>query len=295
MQQHIPVLRDEVVEYFEKFSGGLFIDATLGYGGHTFSILDTIPKSRVIGIDADESALAAVRNDAAERGFGTDRLTLVHGNFRTLRAIAAEQKIDRVDGILVDFGFSSGAMDDPLRGLSFQREGPLDMRFDVHGQTLTAAEIVNTWSEKDIADTIYQYGEDRMSRQIAGAIVQARGIKPFTTTTELVKCIETVVKRRGRLHPATRTFQALRIAVNDELNAIHEMLPQARDLLRPGGRLLTISFHSLEDRIVKEFMKVEEKEGALKRLTKHVVKPTRKESEENRRSRSAKMRILEKT
>lgn len=293
-EKHTPVLLNEVLLAFEPLGAGTYIDATLGYGGHTFAILERIAGSRVIGIDADEGALAFVREEAVKRGIGSDRLQCVHGNFRAIGSLVPEQGRQNIRGVLFDFGFSSGAMDDASRGLSFQTEGPLDMRFDRTEGTMTAADVVNNWSEQELADTILHLGEDRYARKIAAVIVRARLLKPFATTIELADVIEKAIGRRGRIHPATRTFQAIRIAVNDELKAIGDAMPAARDLLQPGGRIVTIAFHSLEDRIVKVFAKQEEEKGTMKRLQRRVMRPTEEEVEQNRRSRSAKMRIIEK-
>lgn len=292
MTAHIPVFLEEVIEAFLPLGAGTYIDATIGYGGHTFAMLERIAGSQVIGIDADESALATVREEAKQRGIGDDRLTLIHGNFRDLSSLVSREYEGRVNGILFDFGFSSGAMDDPSRGLSFQTEGPLDMRFDRTSQQRTAADIINESTERELADIIHHFGEDRYAKKIAATIAQERKDRPFETTIQLASVIEKAVGRRGRIHPATRTFQAIRISVNDEFHAIGEALPAARDFLRPSGRIVTIAFHSLEDRVVKRFAQAEENKSAMKRTPRRVMKPSEEEIERNCRSRSAKMRIL---
>lgn len=292
---HTPVLLEEVIQFFTPFKGAKFIDATLGYGGHTFAILERIPESRVLGIDADASALAFVEEERKRRGIGEDRLVLAQANFRTLAAVASIYGYDGAHGILFDLGISSGELGEAKRGFSFQREGPLDMRFDIREGKI-AADIVNQWPADALETIIREYGEERHARRIAEAIVAKRNTNPFTTTLALADCIARMPGiRQGRLHPATKTFQALRIMVNDELGALRDALPQAVATLAVGGRLAVIAFHSLEDRIVKEFLKKEsriEKRVAL--LAKHVVKPTRAETLSNPRSRSAHLRIAEK-
>jgi 16S rRNA (cytosine1402-N4)-methyltransferase len=294
MYAHVPVLLDEVILALKPFPGGMFIDGTLGGGGHAFALLESVPDSRVLGIDADDAALAHVTAEMKRRKISSKRLTLAKGNFRDLGSIAAEHHIEAVDGALFDFGFSSGAMANPERGLSFQKDGPLDMRFDQSSDSATAADLVNGMSARELTECIATYGEDRNAKRIADAIVGRRKKHRFTTTKDLADAIEAVVPRRFRIHPATRTFQALRIAVNDELGAIAAMLPQAIALLKPGGLLLTISFHSLEDRIVKRFAKEEAVKGVVMVVTKRVVKSTDEEVRKNPRSRSAHMRIIKK-
>ncbi len=292
---HVPVLLEEVLQFFAPFAGGKFIDATVGYGGHTFAILERVPGSRVLGIDADASALAFVEEERKRRGIGEDRLVLVQANFRTLAAVANAEGYDGAQGILFDLGISSGELGEAKRGFSFQREGPLDMRFDVREGKM-AADIVNQWPADALETIIRAYGEERHARRVAEAIVAERHAHPFITTLALADCIAKLPgMRQGRLHPATRTFQALRIVVNDELGALRDVLPQAIATLAVGGRLAVIAFHSLEDRIVKEFLKKESRiEKRVTLLAKHVVKPTRAETLMNPRSRSAHLRIAEK-
>jgi 16S rRNA (cytosine1402-N4)-methyltransferase len=287
MFTHTPVLVDEVMLFLDPKPGGRFIDATLGAGGHTRALLElTAPDGRVLAIDQDESALERTR--ATLESFGS-RLVAVHSNFRHVGQLAAEHGFQEADGILADIGISSMMVDDAERGFSFMREGPLDMRMD-RAQQLTAAEVVNTYSEKEIADILYMYGEERRSRAIARSIVRMR---PLRLTTELVRAVERVMggPRRGHLHPATRTFQALRIFVNDELGSLEAFLDASMTVVRSGGRLVVITFHSLEDRIVKNKFRTPSVQGRV--LTKKVVTGTDDEVRRNPRARSAKLRAWE--
>ncbi len=299
-QHHVPVLYDAVLEWMAPISAGCYIDGTVGAGGHAWGILEaSSPNGRLLGLDADPEALNIARERLA--GFG-DRAVLVHANFDSMETVAPAHGFDAVDGILLDLGLSSIQLADASRGFSFQREGPLDMRFNPQ-QPRTAADLVNTLPVDELADILWQYGEERYARRIARAIVAQR---PVYTTQELVAIIERAVPGRGRVHPATRTFQALRIATNDELGALERALPQAVKLLKPGGRLLVISFHSLEDRIVKRFFREAERdcicppelpacvcdhEATLKVLTRKPVTPSAEEIARNPRSRSAKLRV----
>lgn len=284
--------------------GGRFIDATVGTGGHAAGVLaTTAPHGQLLGLDRDLAALAVARERLSTYG---ERVRLVQASFADLAAIARTQGFVAVDGVLFDLGLSSLHLADPSRGFSFQAEGPLDMRFDPT-QDLTAADLVNNLSMNDLAELLYQYGEERESRRIARAIVQAR---PIRTTRQLAEVVARAVGgRRGRIHPATRTFQALRIAVNDELAQLQAALPQAVALLRPGGRLAVITFHSLEDRIVKEFMRRESRDcicepglpvcvcghtASLRLITRKPITPSAEEVQANPRSRSAKLRVAEK-
>ncbi len=251
-QPHIPVLLEAVLEALHVPSGGVIVDCTVGAGGHAAALLDAAgPEGRLLGLDQDPEALAAAAARLASYG---DRATLVHARFDTVADCAAAAGIGAADAILADLGVSSMHLDRPERGFSFLHDGPLDMRMNPLAEGLTAAEIVNGWLERDLADLIWRYGEDREARRIARQIVRLR---PFDSTRELAGAIESAIPkhRQERIHPATRTFQALRIAVNDELGALERMLPQAVALLRPGGRLAVISFHSLEDRIVKQYFR----------------------------------------
>jgi len=288
MLGHIPVLLEEVMKFLDPKPGGRFIDATLGAGGHTRAILErTAPDGRVLAIDQDELALAGARESL--QSFGS-RLIMEHSNFKNIAPLAAEHGFLEAEGVLADIGISSMMVDDPSRGFSFMREGPLDMRMD-RTQDLTAADVVNTYAEKEIADILYTYGEERRSRPIARSIVRAR---PLRLTTDLTRAIERVMGGpRGRIHPATRTFQALRIFVNGELSSLESFLDSSMTVIRSGGRLVVITFHSLEDRIVKQKFRTPPVPGRA--LTKKVVVATEEEVRRNPRARSAKLRAWEKS
>ncbi|OLD56973.1 MAG: 16S rRNA (cytosine(1402)-N(4))-methyltransferase [Acidobacteria bacterium 13_1_40CM_2_56_5] len=288
MLGHTPVLLEEVMKFLDPKPGGRFIDATLGAGGHTRAILErTAPDGRVLAIDQDELALAGARESL--QSFGS-RLIMEHSNFKNIAPLAAGHGFLEVEGVLADIGISSMMVDDPSRGFSFMREGPLDMRMD-RTQDLTAADVVNTYAEKEIADILYTYGEERRSRPIARSIVRAR---PLRLTTDLTRAIERVMGGpRGRIHPATRTFQALRIFVNGELSSLESFLDSSMTVIRSGGRLVVITFHSLEDRIVKQKFRTPPVPGRV--LTKKVVVATEEEVRRNPRARSAKLRAWEKS
>jgi len=279
---HIPVLPQEVLDGLAIQPGGLYLDATVGGGGHSRLILQADPSVRLVAVDQDESAIAAARTNLSEF---SDRVTFWQGNFSSF-----DPQGKQFDGVLADLGVSSAQFDIPERGFSFRHEAPLDMRMD-QSQDLTAADIVNHWDETDLANLIYNYGEERLSRRIARKILEQR---PFQTTTELAEAISYCVPRKyryGRIHPATRTFQALRIAVNQELEVLETLLQKAPDWLAPGGRLAIISFHSLEDRMVKHSLK---ENPVLKVITKKPITAADAELESNPRSRSAKLRVAEK-
>jgi len=301
---HIPVLLEPTIRLLQPRAGGRYIDGTLGAGGHAAALLTASgPDGRLLGLDQDPTALQLAR--AALAPFG-DRVVLVHANFRTLRAAAIAHDFTAVDGILLDLGLSSMQLDAGDRGFAFSQDAPLDMRMDPSMAT-SAADLVNGLSEGELADLIYEYGEEKASRRIARAIVAAR---PIESTGHLARVVARVAGGKGywRIHPATRTFQALRIAVNDELGALREALPQAVSLLRPGGRLAVISFHSLEDRIVKQFMRDEARDcicppeqpvctcGHTATLTLTTRKPVMADEAEiraNSRARSARLRGAE--
>lgn len=303
--RHVPVLLDAVLTYLAPRPGGVYIDATVGGGGHAEAILEaSAPDGRLLGIDADPDALG--RSHRRLHRFG-HRVVLVQGNFDHLAAIAKRHGFVPADGILMDLGVSSDQLENAARGFSFAKEGPLDMRMDP-SLPHTAADLVNTLAEDELARLIRTYGEEPHARRIARAIVAAR---PIRTTTQLADLIAQVVpRRRGqRLHPATRTFLALRIAVNDELGALERALPQALEILRPGGRLVVIAFHSLEDRIVKQFFQREARDcicpprqpictcghkARVRVLTRKPVTPSPEEIAQNPRSRSARLRAVEK-
>jgi len=303
--EHTPVLLTQTIDGLALGSGAICIDATLGGGGHAEAILEAIgPQGRLLGLDADPVALVRVQNRLSRFAGQT---TLVQANFRDIAAAAAAKGFPRVNAILMDLGVSSYQLGDAERGFSFTASGPLDMRMDPHIE-LTAEEIVNTWSQDELADIIYRYGEETRSRRIARAIV---AVRPLHTTAELAEVIARAVgggRDRSRIHPATRSFQALRIAVNDELDALESALPQALALLVPRGRLAVITFHSLEDRPVKQFMQREARDclcppdlpacrcghkAQLRIVTRKPIQPDGAEIAANPRSRSAKLRIAE--
>jgi 16S rRNA (cytosine1402-N4)-methyltransferase len=268
------------------------LDCTVGFCGHAERLLEIgSPSGLVVGLDRDACAIEVGRQRLQQYG---SRLTLIHGRFADLKQHLGAQGISSVDGVLFDLGVSSPQLDEPARGFSFQADGPLDMRMD-QSVGATAADLVNETGETDLANLIFELGEERYSRRIARAIVRARAMQPIRTTRELASIIERAVPahyRRGRIHCATRTFQALRIAVNDELKQLASALHDAVDILAPGGRLCVISFHSLEDRIVKHtFRALAGKELTV--LTKRPQLPTEEEINRNPRARSAKLRVAE--
>jgi 16S rRNA (cytosine1402-N4)-methyltransferase len=313
--QHIPVLLTEVLNFLQPEAGGHYIDGTLGGGGHTAAILtQSSPTGRVLGIDVDSQALARTRtrlSEAVELG----RLVLAQGNYSEITRLVAENAFAPVHGILLDLGFSSDQMEDPERGFSFHADGPLDMRLD-QSSDLSAENLVNTASEKELADIFWRYGEENRSRQIAWRIIRARESGSITRTTQLAQLAAAGVPfKPGMIHPATRVFQALRIAVNTELQHLEAVLPQMLDVLlagreanasgQGGGRMVIISFHSLEDRLVKVFMRREASDcicppgipvcvcnhqARLRLLTPKPVTPGSQEIALNPRARSAKLR-----
>jgi 16S rRNA (cytosine1402-N4)-methyltransferase len=289
---HIPVLTAEVLHYLRPDRGGLFVDCTVGLGGHARALLEG-GATRVIGLDRDLDALAIARETLAP---WSDRVELVHADYRELDAVLDGRGIALVDGALADLGVSSLQFDAAGRGFSFQRNEPLDMRMDrSHGDT--AADLVAHSSEPELADAIFAYGEERFSRRIARAIVAARREAPIDTTGRLASIVRRVIPRRGyqRIDPATRTFQALRIWVNRELDGLDRFLETVARRLRAGARLVVITFHSLEDRIVKHTLRALERSGeaALKVLTKRPITPSDAEVHSNPRARSAKLRAAE--
>ncbi len=302
---HVPVLLDEVVAGLLARPGGHFVDCTVGLGGHSAAILREIsPSGRLLGIDADPDAIKISTDTLSNHG---ETVTLVNDNFTNLEAICERYRFHPVDGILFDLGVSSLQLDTAERGFSFHLDAPLDMRFNPE-QGLAASDIVNRFSEQELAKLIERYGEERHSRRIARYIAQNR---PITTTGELARLVQqasVASSRRSKIHPATRTFMALRIAVNSELQNLELALKQTTNLLRPGGRLAVISYHSLEDRIVKQFMRYAASScvcptgtiicrcghvPTLKLISRKVIKPTTLEIESNPRSRSARLRIAE--
>ncbi|MEH2318429.1 16S rRNA (cytosine(1402)-N(4))-methyltransferase RsmH [Nostoc sp.] len=279
---HIPVLGREVIEGLAVRPGGHYLDVTVGGGGHSRLILEAAADVRVTAVDQDEDALVAAQKNLAEY---SDRIQFIHSNFA-----AYEFTPNTFDGIIADLGVSSYHLDQPERGFSFRQAANLDMRMD-RGRSLTAADVINNWDEADLADIFFKYGEERLSRRIARRIVERR---PLHTTTELAEAIASSVPpkyRYGRIHPATRVFQALRIVVNDELKSLETFLDKAPNALVPGGRIMIISFHSLEDRPVKHGLR---NLPLLKVLTKKPIIAQEEEIGNNPRSRSAKLRIAEK-
>ena len=285
---HIPVMVNEAIEGLQPQPGGCFVDCTVGLGGHAQAVLERIlPSGRLLGIDADSEAIRLAQVELSDYG---GAVILINDNFANLEAICRKYDFYPVDGILLDLGISSLQLNTAQRGFSFQREGFLDMRFDPR-QELTARDIVNNLSEQELARIIKEYGEERYPRRIAKHIVSSR---PITSTLRLARIVEQVLgSRRGRIHPATRTFMAVRIAVNRELENLRLALEQSTNLLCFHGRLVVISYHSLEDRIVKEFMRNEAENCTLGLISRKVIKPTSLEIESNPRSRSARMRIAE--
>jgi 16S rRNA (cytosine1402-N4)-methyltransferase len=286
---HTPVLLQEVLEWMRIRPDGTYIDATLGLGGHAVEIAKQLKTGRLIGMDRDAQAIEVARERL--KGF-EERVTLMQSRFSKIDEVARELKLRPADGILADLGVSSLQLDTPERGFSFRGAGPLDMRMD-RGESDTASEIVNYRPEQELADLIYRYGEERHSRRIARAIVRAR---PIRDTEHLATVVAGAQKVRGRqkLHPATKTFLALRIAVNRELEDLEQFLDRAPATLNSEGRWIVLSYHSLEDRLVKQAFRRLAQQGVVKVLTKHVVIPTPEEIQKNPRARSAKMRVAEK-
>lgn len=304
--KHQSVLLNEVLEYLNPQPNENFIDCTLGGGGHAKAILEqTSPRGKLLGIDLDPEAIKASKENLNEY---KSKILLINDNYKNLKQIVYDNGFNKINGILLDLGLSSFELQDQKRGFSFQGSAFLDMRF---GDTeLKAADIIKNYKEEDLVRIFKEYGEERFSRQIAREIVKQRKIKEITKTDQIVKIIENVYKNKPKprkIHVATKIFQALRIEVNDELNNLKRVLPDILDLLGKGGRLIIISFHSLEDRIVKQFFKQEAKDcicplqipvcqcdhkAQLKILTKKVVMPTQRELSQNPRSRSAKLRAV---
>jgi 16S rRNA (cytosine1402-N4)-methyltransferase len=299
---HLPVFPVEVCEWMAAGPGQFVIDGTLGGGGHSEVLLKA--GARVLGVDRDPEALAYARARLANHG---DRFSTWEGNFSCLPEIPEIQQGDRADGLLMDLGVSSRQLDSAERGFSFMREGPLDMRMGP-SSPCTASQVVNQWPEANLVKILFEYGEESSARRIAGAIVRQRAIKPFVTTLELAGFIEKTVGRHGRTHPATKTFQAIRMAVNEELESLATALSNASKVLKPGGRLLIITFHSLEDRMVKRFLKHRSTaflddpgwpeprpnpDYQYRLLSRKALIPTAEEISLNPRARSAKLRVAQ--
>jgi 16S rRNA (cytosine1402-N4)-methyltransferase len=290
---HVPVLLKEAIDFLNVRRGGTYIDATVGLGGHSYEIAKRLgAPGHLIGLDKDPAALkeAAVRLRAEREQADWPRVELRHGSFASLAGVQGL----RTDGLLADLGVSSLQLGDPARGFSFQAEGPLEMRMNPHSG-LTAEQVVNQFDERELADLIYEFGEERRSRRIARAIVRSR---PIRTTVQLADVVSAAARPMNqaerRIHPATRTFQALRIFVNHELDDLRALLEAAPQLLKPAGRVVVISFHSLEDRIVKDAFREGVKQGHYRLLTKKPVTAGEEEIDRNPRSRSAKLRAAEK-
>lgn len=301
---HLSVLYHEIITALRPVHSGRYVDATVGAGGHAWGILDaSSPDGELLGLDLDPRALEIAHQRLASF---SDRVHLVHSSYTSLSTELLALGWDLVDGIVIDLGVSSMQIDTPERGFSFLKEGPLDMRFNP-SQSVSADTIVNQFNEADIAEILWKYGEERSSRRIARAIVHAR---PLHSTLELANVIAGAAgKSSSRIHPATRSFQALRIAVNQELHSLEDFLPQAVTALRPGGRLAVISFHSLEDRIVKHYFKRESQDcicppeqpvctcdhvAVIKEINRHPIEAGETEIQNNPRARSARLRIIEK-
>jgi len=309
LETHIPthqsVLLEEVVEFLELPNKKVIVDGTLGLGGHTKAILENAPeKLKVVVFEVDDENRKFAQTRLKEFG---KRVKIIQKNFSSLKESLEENGFQEIDGLLLDLGLSSPQVDFAERGFSFMKEGPLDMRFDKEIK-YNAADVLRRYSESELSRIFYEYGDEKFSRKIAKGIVERRRTKLFETTTELADFISSIVKVKGRVHPATRVFQALRIEVNQELTVLADTLFQSLEVLRPGGRLLVISYHSLEDAVVKRFFKEHSREYVnlpddpntvylnpkLKIITRKPVGPTPSEIRANPRARSAKLRVAEK-
>lgn len=290
---HIPVMLDEVMEYLAPREGGILVDCTLGLAGHAQAVLQAIgPKGRLVGIDRDAQSLRMARERL--RAY-LPQCDFIQENFKDIDRILHELKIKYVDGILMDLGISSFQLDDPQRGFSFQSDGPLDMRMDQNG-CISAFDLINSLSEKEISVILRDYGEERWHNRIARSIISERAKNTIETTQDLSQVVVRAIPhgmKKGRIHAATRTFQAFRIAVNRELESLEVSLDKCVSMLKEGGRIAVISFHSLEDRIVKHKFRQLAKEGKVKLILKKPLRPGEKESQENSRARSARLRVAE--
>jgi 16S rRNA (cytosine1402-N4)-methyltransferase len=289
---HIPVLKKEVIKYLDPKPNENFIDATLGEGGHALAILEkNKPEGKILGIELDFDLYQKSKEKILKMNL-EKRIILVNDSYTNLEEIVEREKFENVAGILFDLGISSWHLEESKRGFSFLRNEVLDMRYDSKNP-LTAEKILNSYSAREIEKILKQYGNERFARKISKEIVKKRELAPIKTTFQLIEIIKKSIPgkyQHQKIHFATRTFQALRIAVNDELNSLEKTLPKTIEILKPGGRLVVISFHSLEDKIVKNFFKENFKKGCLKILTKKPIRPSKEEIKTNPRSRSAKLR-----
>ncbi|MDP2703918.1 MAG: 16S rRNA (cytosine(1402)-N(4))-methyltransferase RsmH [bacterium] len=297
---HIPVLLKEVLEALNPKPGDFIIDGTVGEGGHAKEIVRKIGSGGIfLGVDWDGSQVERAKKNLESKNV---KVVITQGNYREIPDIQKKRNLPKADGLLLDLGFSSNHLWSG-RGFSFEKDEPLDMRYDADNDNdkMTAADVINSFSEQNLANLLWKYGEERASRKIAKAIVEARKKEKILTTGQLVKIIEKVVSHshshshshRPSIHPATKVFQALRIYVNDELGNLENILGSIAEIMRPGGRIVIISFHSLEDRMVKQAFKKLEEEGKARRINKKVIKPSWEEIQKNPRSRSAKLRVVE--
>ena len=285
---HIPIMATQIADLLLQNPDGVYVDGTLGLGGHTRLFLSRLsPRARIFGFDKDEEALRMAQARVADT-----RLRPVHASYTQAPEILHAEGIEGADGALFDLGLSSYQLDNPARGFSLLQNGPLDMRFDLSA-SLTAADIVNTWPLDRLEYILKEYGEEHQANKIALAIMKARKEAPITTTQQLKQIVESVVPRYGKKHPATQTFQALRIACNDELNTVQAALNTLEQLIRPGGRAAVLTFHSLEDRRIKNSFKALCAQGGWQLVNKHTLTPSREEIVKNRRARSAKLRVIE--
>lgn len=282
--KHIPVLLNEVIKVLDPKVGEFFIDGTLGGGGHAMAIQKCLGSNgKILAVDVDDEAVKRVDVE----------FKIFHANYTEIPEILKKEKLPKADGLLLDLGFSSFQIDDPKRGFSFLHDAPLDMRYDARSKNVSAEDVVNGMSEKDLADIFWKYGEERWSRVIAKKIIDERKKKKIRTTTELARIIEKAISRKGRMHPATKVFQALRIYVNKELENIETITGRIPDIITKDGRVAIISFHSLEDRIVKNAFRDLVKSKKALFINKKPIIPTRAEILKNPRSRSAKLRAIQ--
>ena len=290
---HLSVLQEELLDYLHPQANENFVDGTVNGGGDALAILQkTKPRGQVLGIDWTPEVVEKLRIKI--RGTAEEpRLRLINDNFVHLKKIVQEENFQNIAGVVLDLGLSSWHLETLPRGFSFRQKGELDMRYHP-GEKLTAKEIINYWSKEEIERILENYGEERFHRRLAEEIIRARKIRVIEKVPELVALIEKVIPRKGKIHPATKTFQALRIAVNRELENLEKVLPQALDILKPGGKLALITFQSLEDRIVKQFFRLVQDQGRGVVLTKKPVTPSFLEKKRNPRSRSAKLRVMQK-